>query len=67
MMIARLRGKPTPVRKFRPDFPEALELAIMKSLETEPHKRYETTLEFGHALVDALETGDKARLKAMLA
>ena len=67
MMIARLRGKPTPVRKFRPDFPEALELAIMKSLETEPSKRYETTLEFGHALVDALETGDKARLKAMLA
>jgi serine/threonine-protein kinase len=67
MMIARLRGKPTPVRKYRPDFPVALEAVLMKSLDTEPARRYATTLEFGHALVDALESGDKARLKKILA
>jgi serine/threonine-protein kinase len=66
MMIARLRGKPIPVRKFRPDFPPALEAALMKSLESEPSKRYATILEFGHAMVDALDSGDRAYLKSML-
>ena len=66
MMIARLRGKPIPVRKFRPDFPPALEAALMKSLDSEPSKRYATTLEFGHAMVDALDSGDRAYLKSML-
>jgi len=67
MMISRLRGKPTPVRKLRPEFPASLEAALMKALETEPAKRYATTREFGHALVDALESHDKARLKRILA
>jgi serine/threonine-protein kinase len=67
MMISRLRGKPTPARKYRTEFPAPLEAVLMKALESEPAKRYTTTLEFGHALVDALETGDKARLKGMLA
>ncbi len=67
MMISRLRGKPTPIRKFRDEVPIPLEAALMKALETEPTKRYATTLEFGHALVDALEVDDKSRLKGMLA
>lgn len=66
MMISRLRGKPTPARKFRADFPAPLEATLMKALETEPANRYATTLEFGHALVDAIETDDKVRLKGML-
>jgi hypothetical protein len=38
----------------------------MRSLETDPGKRYATALEMGHALVDALDTGDRARLKRYL-
>jgi eukaryotic-like serine/threonine-protein kinase len=53
MMIARLRGKPTPLRQYRPDFPEPLERALMRSLETDPANRYPDALAFGRALVDA--------------
>ncbi len=67
MMIARLRGKPTPLRRFRPDFPASLETVLMQAMDTEPTKRFKTTLEFGHAMVDALESGDRARLKTILA
>jgi serine/threonine-protein kinase len=66
MMIARLRGKPTPLSKFRPEFPRRLEAAIMKSLEVEPADRYPSALEFGRALVGALEQGDRARLLGFL-
>ena len=54
MMIARLRGKPTPIRQVRPDFPEALAAVIMRSLEADPDDRYDTTLDLGRAAVDAL-------------
>src|SRR5512135_117265 len=53
MMIARLRGSPTPLRTIRPDFPAALEKAIAKSLETNPDNRYPTTLAFAEALSEA--------------
>jgi serine/threonine-protein kinase len=66
MMIARLRGKATPVRKVRPDFPEPLEAVIMKSLESDPDKRYPTTQEFGLALVNAHGSGDKGALTKVL-
>ncbi len=66
MMIARLRGSPTPLRQVRPDFPAPLEAALMKSLEANPDNRYATALEFGHALVDALDEGDRDRLKTIL-
>ncbi len=66
MMIARLRGKPIPVRTVLPDFPKKLEAVIMKSLESEPGNRYGTALEFGKALLDAGESVDKKRLKKLL-
>lgn len=66
MMIARLRGKPIPVRKVRSDFPEALEAVIMKSLDSDPNSRYATTQEFGLALVDAYDAGDKGALTKIL-
>jgi serine/threonine-protein kinase len=53
MMIARLRGKPSSARQFRPDFPEALETVLMKSLASEPEDRYPNALEFGKALLNA--------------
>ena len=50
MMIARLRGSPTPIRQVRPDLPASLEKAIAKALETNPENRFATTLEFADAL-----------------
>jgi len=52
MMIARLRGSPTPIRTLRPDLPAALEKAIARALETNPDNRYATTLEFADALAE---------------
>lgn len=66
MMISRLRGHPTPVKQARPDFPQKLGGALMKSLEPDPDKRYPDALAMGRALVDALEGGDKAKLKRYL-
>lgn len=52
MMIARLRGSPTPIRTVRPDLPASLEKAIARSLETNPEHRFATTLEFSDALTE---------------
>jgi serine/threonine-protein kinase len=53
MMIARLRGKPSTARQFRPAFPEALEAVLNRSLAAEPEDRYPNALEFGKALLEA--------------
>jgi serine/threonine-protein kinase len=52
MMIARLRGSPTPLRTVRPDMPAGLEKAIARALETNPENRFGTTLEFSDALTE---------------
>ncbi len=67
MMIARLRGKPTPLRRYRPDFSPKLELVVMKSLASDPDNRYSTAREFGMALIDAADGVDASRLRSMLA
>jgi serine/threonine-protein kinase len=61
MMIARLRGKPSTARQFRPAFPEALEAVLNKSLAAEPEDRYPNALEFGKALLDAAGSPDLAQ------
>ncbi len=66
MMIARLRGKPTPVRQIRADFPAPLESALMRALESDPERRYATMLEFGHALAEAVGGAAGAKLKDYL-
>ncbi|MDH5550340.1 MAG: protein kinase, partial [Gemmatimonadota bacterium] len=66
MMIARLRGKPIPLGSVRSGFPNALEAVLMTALENEPDNRYATMLDFGHAMVDALDDADKDRLRAHL-
>ncbi|HEU5467598.1 MAG TPA: serine/threonine-protein kinase [Gemmatimonadales bacterium] len=50
MMIARLRGTPTPLRQLRADLPEYLEKALAKAMETNPDSRFSTTMEFADAL-----------------
>jgi len=66
MMIARLRGKPTPLRKFRSDFPKKLEAVLMQSMATEPADRFPTAFEFGRALIAAYEGPNAERLHGFL-
>src|SRR5512144_1812924 len=60
MMIARLRGSPTPLRTLRPELPPALEKAIAKALETNPDSRFPSTLAFAEALSEAEAGGGGA-------
>jgi serine/threonine protein kinase len=57
MMIARLRGQPTPVRQLRADTPPAIEKALTKALQTNPDDRYTTALEFADALTAGESSG----------
>ena len=66
MMISRLRGKPTPLRQVRQDFPQKLEGVIMKSLATDAGDRYRTAWEFGEALIAAAEGSNQGELQRML-
>lgn len=66
MMIARLRGKPTPLGTYRSDFPRQLEAVIMKSMESDPDARYRTAYEFGKALIDALGGEHASRIARYL-
>ena len=66
MMIARLRGKPTPLRSVRRDFPRPLEAVLMRSLESDPDNRYPTAWEFGSELIDALDPADRDAVRRYL-
>lgn len=55
MMIARLRGKPVPLRRYRPDLNVRLEKVLAKSLEADPDGRYENVHVLGEAFVQTLE------------
>ncbi len=55
MMIARLRGSPVPLRRFRKDLPVKLEKVLQKAMQTSPQDRYATVLEFGQAMSSSLE------------
>jgi len=66
MMISRLRGKPTPLRKFRSDFPTQLEAVLMQSMATDPGDRFPTALDFGKALISAYDGPDPDRLRGFL-
>src|SRR5882762_3031625 len=57
MMIARLRGQPTPIRQLRADTPPAVEKALTKALQTNPDDRYTTALEFADALTAEESSG----------
>jgi serine/threonine-protein kinase len=56
MMIARLRGHPTPIRQLRADTPPAVEKALTKALQTSPDDRFTTALEFADALTGSGES-----------
>jgi serine/threonine protein kinase len=56
MMIARLRGQPTPIRQLRVDTPPAVEKALTKALQTNPDDRFTTAVEFAEALTASGES-----------
>ena len=53
--MARLRGRPVPMRELRPDLdlPEGVQAVIDKALHRSPDDRYATALEFAAALAAA--------------
>src|SRR5947208_12761326 len=65
-MIARLRGRPTPLRQVRPELPGSLEKALARPREPNPDDRYGTALEFAAALTLSYEGGLFARLREQL-
>ncbi|MDC3957470.1 serine/threonine-protein kinase [Polyangium jinanense] len=50
-----LLDEPTPLRKVRPELPEDLEAVVMKCLEREPGRRYESARAFGDDLARFLD------------
>jgi serine/threonine-protein kinase len=66
MMIARLRGQPTPLRQLRPELSPQLEKALVKAMETEPVNRYATARDLGLALLETLDS-KASRLRVLLA
>src|SRR5213083_137667 len=66
MMIARLRGQPTPIRQLRADTPPAVEKALTKALQTSPDDRFTTALEFAQALSASHTGGFLSKIKEKL-
>jgi serine/threonine-protein kinase len=56
-MIARLRSEPVPLRRMRPDLdlPAPVERVILRALERDPERRYQSAPDFAHALAEAAE------------
>ncbi|MFL5578258.1 MAG: serine/threonine-protein kinase [Gemmatimonadaceae bacterium] len=61
-MIARLRSDPVPLRRMRPelDFPAPLERVLLRALEREPERRYQSAPDFAHAFAEAAEGREMA-------
>ena len=66
LMLARLRGKPIPLRKYRSDIPEAVEKILSKCLATEREDRYSSFLELGFELINAVDSSPNSKLREML-
>ena len=54
---AILRDPPQKPREFRPELPVGLEAVIMRCLEKDPGKRFQTVLDLGRALVPFVPEG----------
>src|SRR5262245_48470514 len=55
-----LSEQPTPLRNLRPEVPAAVEGAVMRSLEKDREKRFQTAADFGAALRDGARVGGPA-------
>lgn len=66
LMLARLRGKPVPLREYRRDLPEGLERVLAKMMETDREKRYSSTLELGFDVIKTADPSLQPKLREML-
>ncbi len=66
MMLSRLRGKPLPLRRVKPDLSPQLEATLMKSLESDPRNRHASAREFGLELAACTDGEERRRLEAYL-
>lgn len=57
VMIARLRGTPTPLREFCRHLPEPLERALSKSMAVNPADRFATAPALAEAVAEAIAAG----------
>jgi serine/threonine protein kinase len=55
MMVARLRGTPVPLRRYRPELPAKLEKVLLKGMDVDPGNRYPDMIQFGEAMAQSME------------
>jgi serine/threonine-protein kinase len=66
MMVARLKGSPTPLRRYRPDLPGRLEKVLFKAMEPSADDRYPTAMALGEALLETVDGDIVQRLRIKL-
>ena len=66
ILAKQLTQTPAPVRRERPDVSEDLALVLSRMLEKDPAKRFQTAAEVSRALVDALPTAARNRVRVPL-
>ncbi len=66
LMIARLRGKPIPLREYRRELPQSLERVLAKTMETDRENRYSSMLELGFDLIKTADPSLQPKLQEML-
>ena len=66
ILAKQLTQPPAPIRRERPDVSEDLAIVLSRMLEKDPAKRFQTAAEVSRALVDALPTAARNRVRVPL-
>jgi hypothetical protein len=63
ILAQQLTQTPAPIRRQRPDVPEELVVVLDRMLQKDPAKRFQTATEVSRALVDALPTAARNKVR----
>ncbi|MFN2572501.1 MAG: serine/threonine-protein kinase [Gemmatimonadales bacterium] len=63
ILAQQLTQDPTPIRRLRPDVPEEMAFVLERMLAKDPTKRFQTATDVSRALVDALPTAARNRVR----
>ena len=66
ILAKQLTQAPSPIRRSRSDVPEELDFVLERMLEKNPGRRFQTAAELSRALVDALPTAARDRVRMPL-
>jgi serine/threonine-protein kinase len=66
ILAQQLTQDPAPIRQARPDVSEELAIVMERMLAKEPKKRFQTATEVSRALVDALPTAARNKIRVPL-